>query len=102
MNLRNSAAIAIVIALVLLGLGACQYSVPITEQPTRQVETNLLGDWVSTDGRESIKIRKLGQSTYIVSYNGVLFQAFHSDLSGISFLIVQELETHDRSYRYLN
>lgn len=101
MNLRNSAAIAIVIALVLLGLGACQYSVPITEQPTRQVETNLLGDWVSTDGRESIKIRKLGQSTYIVSYNGVLFQAFHSDLSGISFLSVQELETPDRSYSYL-
>ena len=93
--------IALVVTLVLLGLGACQYSVPITEQPTRQVETRLLGDWVSTDGRASIKIRKLGQSTYIVSYNGVLFQAFHSDLSGIPFLSVQELETRDRSYSYL-
>ena len=92
---------ALVITVVLLALGACQYSVPITQRPTRQVDTRLLGDWVSTDGRQSIKIRKLEQSTYIVSYNGVLFQAFHSDFSGISFLSVQELETSDRSYSYL-
>jgi hypothetical protein len=81
-------------------LAACQYSVPITERPTRNVEIKLIGNWVSADGRETIKIRTLSQSTYIVSYNGVLFQAFHSDLSGIPFLSVQELETRERSYSY--
>ena len=105
MNLRNfgtyRSTIAVVLALVVLGLAACQYSVPITERPTRNVEMKLIGNWVSADGRETIKIRTLSQSTYIVSYNNVLFQAFHSDLSGISFLTVQELETRNRSYTYL-
>ena len=105
MNLRNfgtyRSTIALVIALVLLSLGACQYSVPITERPTRNVEMKLIGNWVSADGRETIKIRTLTHSTYIVSYKNVLFQAFHSDLSGISFLSVQELETRERSYTYL-
>lgn len=105
MNLRNlgtyRSTIAVVLALVVLGLTACQYSVPITERPTRNVEIKLIGDWVSTDLRETIKIRTLSHSTYIVSYNNVLFQAFHSDLSGVSFLSVQELETRNRSYSYL-
>ena len=105
MNLRNFATyrsrLALVFTLTVLSLGACQYSVPITERPTRNVEMKLIGDWVSADGRETIKIRTLSRSTYIVSYNNVLFQAFHSDLSGISFLSVQELETRDRSYTYL-
>ena len=105
MNLSNfgtyRSRIARAFTLALLSLGACQYSVPITERPTRNVEMKLIGNWVSADGREAIKIRTLSQSTYIVSYNNVLFQAFHSDLSGISFLTVQELETCDRSYTYL-
>ena len=105
MNFRNfgiyRSRLALVFTLTVLSLGACQYSVPITERPTRNVEMTLIGNWVSADGRETIKIRTLSRSTYIVSYNNVLFQAFHSDLSGISFLTVQELETHDRSYTYL-
>jgi hypothetical protein len=105
MNFRNfgtyRARLAFVFTLAVLSVGACQYSVPITERPTRNVEMKLIGNWVSANGRETIKIRTLTQSTYIVSYNNVLFQAFHSDLSGISFLTVQELETRNRSYTYL-
>lgn len=105
MNLRNFGTrrftIAVVLALVVLSLAACQYSVPITERPTRNVEIKLIGDWISTDGRETLKIRTLNHSTYVVSYNNVLFQVFHSDLLGISFLTVQELETQNRSYSYL-
>ncbi|HEX6731464.1 MAG TPA: hypothetical protein VF074_15675, partial [Pyrinomonadaceae bacterium] len=89
MNLRNfgtyRSTITVVLTFVVLGLTACQYSVPITERPTRNVEMKLIGDWASTDGRETIKIRTLSHSTYIVSYNNVLFQAFHSDILGISF-----------------
>ncbi len=94
---------ALVIAsmLALLGLAACQYSVPITERPTRNVDVRLIGNWVSTDRRETIKVRALGPSAYIVSFNGILFQAFHSDFSGTPFLSVQELETRTRSYSYL-
>jgi len=105
MNLRNfgtyRSRLALVFTLTVLSLGACQYSVPITERPTRNIEMKLIGNWVSADGRETIKIRTLSHSTYIVSYNNVVFQAFHSDLSGISFLSVQELETRERSYTYL-
>lgn len=95
-------ALAIAAAVLLIILAACgQYSVPITERPNRNIETSLLGDWVSIDGRAKIKIRQLSESTYIVSYNGVLFKAFHSDISGGPFLSVQELETREQSYNYL-
>jgi hypothetical protein len=87
---------------VLIVLAACgEYNVPITERPTRNIDTGLIAEWISTDARETIKIRELNDSTYIISYNGILFRAFHSDLSGVPFLSVQELETRERNYSYL-
>jgi hypothetical protein len=81
---------------------ACgQYRSPITEEPTRHIDGSLVGDWLSNDQKIRIKVRKLDGSNYVVTYNGIVFQAFHSDVSGVSFLSVQELETTDRSFTYL-
>ncbi|HKY26759.1 MAG TPA: hypothetical protein VJM12_02310 [Pyrinomonadaceae bacterium] len=105
MNARQSTthrfALSGVIAFLLVVLGACQYSVPITERPTRNVDNKLIGDWASAHQGQRLKIRSLTNNTYIVSYSGFVFQAFHSDISGVPFLSVQELETDARSYSYL-
>ena len=46
-------------------------------------------------------MRPLSDSTYVVSYSGLLFRAFHSDFAGVSFINAQDLETADGKYFYL-
>src|SRR6185295_17050404 len=70
------------------------------DQPTRKVDRQLIGEWVSLDGVDVIKILQLTDSTYIASYNGAIFRAFHSDVAEVQFLSVQELETGHRIYSY--
>jgi hypothetical protein len=65
------------------------------------VDAKLIGDWAATHERLRLKIRASTNTTYIISYSGFLFQAFHSDISDVPFLSVQELETDARSYSYL-
>ena len=96
-------AFALIAAISLLSVGACgEYIVPITDQPTRKIERQLIGDWVTADGVDVIKVRQLTDSTYIVAYNDILFRAFHTDLAKVPFLSVQELETDNRTYTYFS
>ncbi|MGZ5476395.1 MAG: hypothetical protein ACXW29_08735 [Thermoanaerobaculia bacterium] len=88
--------------LVLIG---CEYDVPITAKPTREIEASLLGDWTSTDWtdkdcKDQMKARKYDESSYIVSNNGDLYRAWHSDVAGTTFLTVQNLDSADRKYSY--
>ena len=46
-------------------------------------------------------MRRLDDSIYIVSYNGDLFRAFHSDVGKTSFVSLQDLESADRKYAYI-
>lgn len=93
---------AVVAAFALVTIAACgEYAVPITDQPTRKVDRQLIGDWVTPDGIDIIRVRQLNDSTYIVCYGGVLFRAVHSDFAKIPFLSVQELETDNRTYSYV-
>ena len=46
-------------------------------------------------------MRRLDDSIYIVSYNGDLFRAFHSDVAKTSFVSVQDIDSADRKYAYL-
>jgi hypothetical protein len=99
---RNRLAGLLGLALLTVVLTACgQYSAPITEQATRKINATLIGDWASADRKVRIKIRELNETAYVVTYNGILFKAFHSDFSGVSFVSVQELETPERSFTYL-
>jgi hypothetical protein len=95
--------ILVVVGLVfLVGLSACgDYKVAITERPTRRIDERLIGSWIPRTGAERIKVRPLNESTYVVSYSGLLFRAFHSDLAGVSFINAQDLETTEGKYFYL-
>lgn len=82
---------------------ACEgdYSVPITSGPTRKIDQRLLGNWVSKDGTDKVKVRSLDDSIYIVSYNGDLYRAFHSDVGKTPFISAQDIDSAGRKYAYL-
>jgi cytochrome c2 len=91
----------IIAAACFFALCGCEYEVPLTAKPTRKIDEKLVGDWISTDGKEKMKVRRLDDSIYIVSYNGDLFGAFHSDVAKTSFVSVQDIDSADRKYAYL-
>jgi hypothetical protein len=65
------------------------------------VQERLIGDWTSTDGKEKLKLRSLGDSVYIVYYDGDLFRAYHSDVAETPFASVQDLNSSDRKFAYV-
>jgi hypothetical protein len=87
--------------LCVLVFNACQYEVPITSSPTRIVQERLLGNWISLDGKENMRVRQLDDSTYVVYYDGDLFRAYHSDLAEMPFVSAQDLNSNDRKYAYV-
>ena len=86
---------------ICLCIGACEYDVPITSNPTRKVQEQLLGNWVSLDGKENMRIRSWDNSSYVVYYDGDLFRAYHSDVAEMPFASVQDLKSNDRKYAYV-
>ena len=100
-NLVWPRGLGVTICLCILAFSACQYEVPITLGPTRKVHEQLLGDWTSTDGKESLKLRRLDDSVYVVYYDGDLFRAYHSDVAETPFTTVQDLNSIDRKYAYV-
>jgi hypothetical protein len=91
----------VAICLCILAFAACEYEVPITPSPTRNVQEQLLGNWVSLDDKENMKVRRLDDSIYIVYYDGDLFRAYHSDVAETPFVSVQDLNSTDRKYAYV-
>src|SRR6266566_1702417 len=91
----------VLVSLCILAFNACQYEVPITSSPTRKVQEQLLGNWVSLDGKENMRVRRLDDSTYVVYYDGDLFRAYHSDVAEMPFATVQDLNSSDRKYAYI-
>ena len=84
-----------------LAFSSCQYDVPITSDPTRKVQEQLLGDWTSDDGKEKLKLRRFDDSAYIVYYDGDLFRAYHSDVAETPFASVQDINSNDRKYAFV-
>ena len=66
-----------------------------------KVQEQLLGNWVSLDGKENMRLRRLDDSTYVVYYDGDLFRAYHSDVAETPFATVQDLNSNDRKYAYV-
>jgi hypothetical protein len=98
---HRSLGFGVAICLCVLVFSACNYEVPITSSPTRKVQEELLGNWVSLDGKENMRVRRLDDSTYVVYYDGDLFRAYHSDVAEIPFTTVQDLNSSDRKYAYV-
>jgi hypothetical protein len=65
------------------------------------VQEGLLGNWVSLDGKENMRVRRLDDSIYVVYYDGDLFRAYHSDVAETPFASVQDLNSNDRKYAYV-
>jgi hypothetical protein len=65
------------------------------------VQEQLLGNWVSLDGKENMRVRRLDDSTYVVYYDSDLFRAYHSDVAETPFATVQDLNSSDRKYAYI-
>ena len=86
------------IALLLAG---CNYDVPLTARATRNVDERLLGVWLGGEhGKDTLVVRSLDESNYVVAMDHDLYRAYHSDFAGTAFLSVQELN-HDRLYTYV-
>jgi hypothetical protein len=98
---RRSLGFGVAICLCFLVFNACEYEVPITSSPTRKVQEQFLGNWVSLDGKENMRVRRLDDSTYVVYYDGDLFRAYHSDVAETPFATVQDLNSSDRKYAYI-
>jgi len=91
----------VIAALCFLAFSGCDYEVPITSSPTRKIDDRLLGNWISKNGKDKMKVRKLDDFNYVCSYDGDLFQAFHSDVGQTSFISAQYIESAERKYVYL-
>jgi hypothetical protein len=65
------------------------------------VQEPILGNWVSLDGKENMRVRRLDDSIYVVYYDGDLFRAYHSDVAETPFASVQDLNSNDRKYAYV-
>jgi len=89
------------ICLFAVCLAGCIYDAPITPAPTRPVDPRLVGDWASADGKERVKVRPLDREVYIIVYNDDLFRAFHSDVGGVSYASVQDIDRSDRKWAYI-
>lgn len=91
--------------LALLGSVAfpgCIFEVPITVTPTRKVDERLPGNWSGPKAGEKMNVRKLDDSGYIISFEGELFRAFHTDLDGVPYVSVQDLNHKERKYWYVD
>jgi hypothetical protein len=91
----------IAVSLCILAFTACEYEVPITSSPTRKVQEQVLGNWISQDGKEHMKVRRLDDNIYIVYYDGDLFRAYHSDIADTPFVSVQDINSVGRKYAYV-
>ena len=91
----------IAVTLCMLALTGCEYEDPITSSPTRKVQERLLGNWISQDGKEHLRVRRLDENIYIVYYNGDLFRVYHSDVADTPFVSVQDINSDDRKYAYV-
>lgn len=93
------------LTVLLLAFIGCDYDVPITSDPTRKIETTVLGNWTSNewtnnDCKDRMKVRRYDDTSYIISYNGDLYRAYHSDLADTPFITVQNMDSPERKYSY--
>jgi hypothetical protein len=100
LSYRRSCFSAIVL-LCIFAFTACEYEVPITSSSTRKVQERLFGNWISQDGKEHMRVRRLDDNIYIVYYDGDLFRVYHSAVADTPFVSVRDINSNDRKYAYV-
>lgn len=89
------------IALAALLVAGCEFEAPITDKPTRPTIDKLVGTWKAVGDTDVMQVRQLDTATYVVSYNGDLYSAHHSDLGGVPYVSVLHLDPKNRKYSFL-
>ncbi len=88
-----------------LALAGCNYDSPLTPKPTQMVNEKLLGDWVSFDkeaGKEEhLRVLRFDESNYVITMDGDVYRAFHSDFAGLAFVSVQDLQVGREDHKYV-
>lgn len=87
---------AIVLALLCLAAAACDWRVPITSAPTRDIVPKLIGDWFSTANGNKLRIRAYDAKNYVLAegrWGEELYRAFHSDLDDWQLVSVRTLKS---------
>ena len=82
----------------LLALSGCEFDVPLSAEPDRDVDARLLGEWVSPDGW--MVVRRFDAGHYVVFHNGTLYRAWHSSVAGRDFITVQSLGKPEPKYYF--
>lgn len=82
-------------------LAGCLYDAPITAQPTGGIDPRALGDWVSADGKNHLKVRRLDEDECILSLNGLLLRGYRSDVGDLRLASVQDIDTGQGRYAYI-
>jgi hypothetical protein len=87
------------IGLLLVG---CNYDVALTAKATRQIDERLLGVWLGGEnGKDTMTVRRLDDTSYVVAMDDDIYRAFHTDFAGTAFISVQDLNADNRLYLYL-
>ncbi|WP_414662709.1 hypothetical protein [Horticoccus sp. 23ND18S-11] len=95
------AVIGLLSAFCLLMCAGCEYEVPLTAAATRPTQESLVGTWHEVGGKDVMFVRQLDAATYVLTYNGDLYSAQHSDLDAMPFVSVLHLDPTNRKYSYL-
>jgi len=104
--MKTKPCLTLLLASLGLFLAGCNFDLPLTAKPTRPINEQLVGDWLSvdTDAAKVVRmnVRMLDEGTYAVAYDGDLYRAFHSDFAGLPLVSVQDLNSGDRKYSYFH
>lgn len=98
----NRSFVILLSALGALFLAGCNYTVPVTAEPTRKIDARLLGNWVAVDkdsAKEDVmRVRAWDEAHYAVGMDNDLYRVFHSDVAGLPLVCVQDINSSDRKY----
>lgn len=96
--MRRVFAVAVSAVLLL----SCDYTLPLTEEPTRKVNPALLGTWAPLEEQdEAMTVRMYDDHHYVIATKGDLYRAHHTDVAGLPLISVQNLNDSDRKWLYV-
>lgn len=90
--------------LLCLFLTACEWSIPITANGTREVVPTLIGEWFQTGTGERLRVRKYDDTHYVLGmgqHGDQLFTAHHSDVGEWQLISVRELKPEGDLWTYV-
>ena len=100
--MKTKSALCWLLGVIGLLVAGCNYEVALTAKPTRKIDERLLGVWLGgEDGKDTMTVRRLDDSTYVVAMDKDIYRAFHTDFAGTAFISVQDLNADNRLYLYL-